>query len=136
MSANGRNTVFLIVQRGTDIGSRINLEQRQTTLGRNPDNEIVVAEALVSRYHAVIQCDYATGQVSVIDLGSTNGVLVNDKAIDPGMPHPLSRRDSISIGRSVFNLQIRPENYQPSPPPSREDDTDITLYLEPKKLFS
>ncbi len=135
-SYNVRNKAFLVVQRGGEIGSRIELDKRQITIGRNADNVIPLADPLVSRYHAVIQYDVNSGQITVIDLGSTNGVMVNDKPIDPGIPHLLQQRDSISVGRSVFNLQIRSEGYRTTRPPDRTSDPDITGSLESKQLFT
>jgi len=133
---NGPNKVFLVVQRGPDIGARIELNQRQITMGRNPDNVIVLTDPLVSRYHAVIQYDLNSGQASVIDLGSTNGVMVNEKHIDPGLPYLLQQRDSVSVGRSVFNLQMRPENYRASLPPERLSDPEITQSFQPRPIIS
>jgi pSer/pThr/pTyr-binding forkhead associated (FHA) protein len=127
-------TSFLIVQRGDEIGQRINLDEKRVTVGRNPDNNIVLNDALVSRYHAVLLTD-AQGKMTITDLGSTNGVMVNDKVIDPGVPTLLKHRDLIIIGKSVYNLQIRPDGYKASPPPSREDP-DITQFMPFKALFS
>lgn len=127
---------YLIVQRGGEIGARVNLDKRQITIGRNADNEIVLADTMVSRYHAVIQNDPTTGQLSIVDLGSTNGVVVNDNPIDPGIPQPLQARDSIAIGRSVFKLHIRPAGYVPVRPPDRANDPNSTQYLELPHLYS
>ncbi|MEI6042831.1 MAG: FHA domain-containing protein [Chloroflexota bacterium] len=127
---------FLIVQRGEEIGEQIILDKQRTTIGRNTDNVIVLTDPRVSRYHAVIQLDPTNGQLSIIDLGSTNGVMVNDRQISRGLPYPLQPRNSIIIGQSVFKLQVRPEGYQPVRPPDRANDPNITQYLEMKRLFS
>ncbi len=127
---------FLVVQRGGEIGSLFYLDKTKVTIGRNADNVIPLDDSMVSRYHAVIQQDPGTGEVSVIDLGSTNGVFVNEEQIDPGLPFSLQNRDLIFVGHSVFNLQVRPENYKPNPPLSRLSDPEVTQHLEMKKLFS
>ena len=134
--ASVQTKAFLIVQRGEEIGEQIILDKQRTTIGRNADNVIVLTDPRVSRYHAVIQLDPTNGQLSIIDLGSTNGVMVNDRQISRGLPYPLQPRNSIIIGQSVFKLQVRPEGYQPVRPTDRANDPNITQYLEMKRLFS
>ena len=126
---------FLVTQRGKEIGSRIKLENRQITIGRNTDNDIVLNDPLVSRYHSVIQTD-KIGNLKIIDLGSTNGVLVNESKLEPGNPRSLQNRDVIYIGSSVFNLQVRGDDYQPAQAPSRATDKDATQILDYKQLYS
>lgn len=115
---------FLVVQRGSDIGAKVPIKHGQTSLGRNPDNDVVVNEVAVSRYHALVRFNERTGEVSIMDLGSTNGVTVNNTEIKSGTPYTLRQRDTIFVGRAVFNLQIRPDNYEPVAPPSAEDEDD------------
>ncbi|HEX2912927.1 MAG TPA: FHA domain-containing protein [Chloroflexia bacterium] len=116
------------MQRGTDIGSRFFLKHGQTAVGRNPDNDIVVDEVAVSRYHAVLRFDEVSGEVSIMDLGSTNGVSVNNIEIKSGTPYKLKPRDTVFIGRAVFNVQIRPDNQPPTPKPEPET-TGVTRRL-------
>lgn len=119
---------FLVVQRGNDIGAKVAIKHGQTSLGRNPDNDIVVNEVAVSRYHALLRFNERTGEVSIMDLGSTNGVTVNNTEIKSGTPYTLRQRDTIFVGRAVYNLQIRPDNYEPPGlPNAAEDDTEHTL---------
>src|SRR5688572_30925094 len=94
---------FLITQRGPEIGRRDELTDAQLTIGRDPDNDLVLLDALVSRYHAVIRRD--GDHVVVIDLGSTNPVAVNDTVLEPGVPCPLQHRDVVIVGQSVFSFQ-------------------------------
>lgn len=126
---------FLVAQRSQNIGTRIKLENRQNTIGRNNDNDIPLNDPLVSRYHAVIQPDHS-GAAQIIDLGSTNGVLVNGLKLEPGVSHLLQHRDVIFIGSNVFNLQIQPDSYQPRSQPIRTADKDATGSLEYRQLFS
>ena len=119
---------FLVVQRGNDIGAKVAIKHGQTSLGRNPDNDIVVNEVAVSRYHALLRFNERTGEISIMDLGSTNGVTVNNTEIKSGTPYTLRQRDTIFVGRAVYNLQIRPDNYEPPGLPSAaEDDEEHTL---------
>lgn len=126
---------FLITQRGKEIGSIIRLENRQITIGRNSDNDLMLNDPLVSRYHSVIQPD-RDGQFRITDLASTNGILVNGEKLEPGAPFPLSHRDTIFIGNSVFNFHIRPDNYQPSAQPNAQADSGATMSLQYQQLYS
>ena len=125
---------FLIIQRGGEIGQRINLSDGRVSVGRNADNSIVLNDGLVSRYHAVFTGD-SSGQVAVTDLGSTNGVMINDRLIPSGVPTPLKHRDLVFVGKSIFNLQVRADSYTAPRPPSREDSKN-TLQFSFKRLFS
>lgn len=64
------------------------------TIGRVPPNDIVVHHPKVSRNHAIIRM-LQPGEYYLIDIGSTNGTLLNDKRIV--MPTLLSNGDVIAI---------------------------------------
>jgi pSer/pThr/pTyr-binding forkhead associated (FHA) protein len=70
------------------------------TIGRAPSATLVVPDAQVSRLHARI--DLTDGQLSVRDLDSRNGTLVNARPIDG--PVGLQDGDEIDVGttRVVF----------------------------------
>ena len=70
------------------------------TLGRAPDNDIVLDDAQVSRYHAVLQRQGS--EIIIQDLDSTNGVLINGERIIG--PHVLQPTETITIGSSVFSV--------------------------------
>lgn len=96
---------FLIVQRGEDIGRRFDLDTTQLTIGRGSDNDMVLNDPMVSRYHAVVKRQ-GSGYL-VIDLGSSNPVVINDQVCDPGEPRVLQHRDVVFIGKTVFSFQSR-----------------------------
>src|SRR6478735_7470782 len=113
---------FLIVQRGEDIGRRYDLDTTQLTVGRGSDNDMVLNDPMVSRYHAVVKRH--GNRFSVIDLGSSNPVVINDQALEPGMPQQLQHRDVVFIGKTVFSFQNRGQGAaQAQPPASRPDQT-------------
>ena len=70
------------------------------TIGRAPDNDIILDDVQVSRYHAVLQRQ--GNEVILQDLDSTNGVLVNGEQIHG--PHVLQPTENITIGSSVFGV--------------------------------
>jgi pSer/pThr/pTyr-binding forkhead associated (FHA) protein len=49
-------------------------------LGRGDTNDLVLADGSVSRFHAEVKCN-EQGLVSILDKGSTNGVIVEGKKI-------------------------------------------------------
>ena len=72
--------------RGTDtafhlkwLGGRVTLEEGEHLLGRDPDAEIYVNSAGVSRRHARIRI--AAGRATIEDLDSKNGTFLGDRRI-------------------------------------------------------
>lgn len=96
---------FLIVQRGEDIGRRYDLDTVQLTIGRGSDNDMVLNDPMVSRYHAVVKRQGS--RFTIIDLGSSNPVVVNDQVLEPGTAQQLQHRDVVFIGKTVFSFQSR-----------------------------
>jgi hypothetical protein len=72
---------------------------REFTIGRGSEHDMVLDEDMVSRSHARIST--FDGQVSVKDLGSTNGTLINGERMDE---HVLSPGDQILIGNSLLEF--------------------------------
>lgn len=54
-------------------------------------------EAGVSRLHALVKVHKS--QVSITDLGSSNGTLVNNMSISPHVQHSLNHKDVIRLGK-------------------------------------
>jgi len=74
-----------------------------TTIGRQPDNDLVLVHPLVSRYHARIDCTAEACQIT--DLASTHGTMVNRATLAAQAPHALNPGDVIEIG--AFRLQYQ-----------------------------
>jgi hypothetical protein len=64
---------------GPDRGRTYIVPPGETTVGRSPDNDIVLDSPDVSRRHARLEC--TPNGVRVFDLNSTNGTRVNGEAI-------------------------------------------------------
>jgi hypothetical protein len=76
--------------------------QASTTLGRSPDNHIILPDTYVSSYHA--RLDRRDGEWWLTDLGSRNGTRLNDVPLTK--PVPLADGDVIGIGRVELKLEI------------------------------
>lgn len=79
----------------------VSLSKQRTTLGRRPFNDIVLNDLAVSGEHLAFLLKGR--EVTVEDLGSTNGTQVNDKPISKQL---LQDGDVVMVGR----VQIRFEN--------------------------
>jgi pSer/pThr/pTyr-binding forkhead associated (FHA) protein len=73
------------------------------TIGRGPDNDIVLRSKTVSRSHAMLT--FRDGRWFIQDRGSANGTFVSNTRIPFGVPHPLRHADTIGLGseRLVFS---------------------------------
>jgi hypothetical protein len=65
-------------------------------IGRANDNDLVIPQARVSRYHAQLRRVEATWLV--YDLGSTNGTFVNSDRLEPERPRGLPTRGRLRLG--------------------------------------
>src|SRR5947209_6700087 len=86
----------------------VSLAGSRLTLGRGPDNDVVLADVSVSRHHAELRA--AGGGWTVHDLGSTNGIEVNRV---PVASAPLAPGDRLAVG--AFELAVEGEL---EPPPA------------------
>ncbi len=90
---------FLIARKGEMSGEFWSLEAGQKlTMGRSPDNRIVLRDDLCSRNHAEVFPQ--TGGWAVHDLGSRNGTRVNGQLISK--PTRLAFDDILVVGGSEF----------------------------------
>ena len=65
-------------------------------LGRNPSNDLVAPQAFVSAWHGLIEFD--DRGVRYTDLGSTNGSVVDGRALAPRSPAPICVGTEVLIG--------------------------------------
>ena len=70
---------WLAVTAGSDKGTTFQLKEGDTTIGRGRDNDLVIADAAVSRSHAMVK--HQDGSFIVIDMGSGGGTKVNDQVV-------------------------------------------------------
>jgi hypothetical protein len=72
------------------------------SLGRAPDNTIVLPDGSVSAHHAAVRQE--SGQWWIQDLRSTNGTAVNETWVSG--PAPLYPGDTIRLGEVVLRLEV------------------------------
>jgi hypothetical protein len=69
---------------------------RPLRIGRHPTNELQLFDPRISRFHGRIE--YSQGQYFLTDVGSTNGMYLNDRWLAPHERTPLREGDMIQIG--------------------------------------
>lgn len=90
-----QNDWILHVVQGPDKGKKFKIPSGVLTIGRKPENDIVLNDSSISRIHARLKLQ--NNKLAITDLGSTNGVIVN------GLQTPESQLfagDEIILGQS------------------------------------
>ena len=86
-------------------GLEIDLLEGDKVIGRSADNDVHLDATGISKRHARLH--YAGGAWRIEDLGSTNGVFVNDAKVKES---PLDAGDTIKIGKVPFQFVfVRPD---------------------------
>jgi pSer/pThr/pTyr-binding forkhead associated (FHA) protein len=98
----------LLLYADTDKPQTTSLAAAKVRIGREADNDIVLDDVQVSRYHLVLTRQ--DEQLFVEDLNTANGTLVNGEPLTE--PSPLQPGDTIKIGQ----VTIRVERRSPAPP--------------------
>jgi pSer/pThr/pTyr-binding forkhead associated (FHA) protein len=81
---------------------RLPLRLGETLVGRSPYCSIVLMDPLISREHAAFRVTHQG--LTVQDLGSRNGTVVNGHAI-PGL-RSLRAGDSVELGGERFEIEL------------------------------
>jgi hypothetical protein len=89
----------------------VELANGETLLGRGPKSTIVLDDALVSRTHAKIVVE--NGAVTIEDMGSANGVLVNGERLDK--KRTLVNADRVVLGQQSFTLLLQAGSVRSEP---------------------
>lgn len=91
----------LVVLAGGQVGERVVIE-RTVTIGRAPDNQLVLRDPAASWRHCVVEP--RDGGALVRDLGSTHGTEVNGARISAEAL--LVKDDQLGIGDTILRLEI------------------------------
>ena len=108
----------LVVRRGPQPNQIYEITKEVTTLGRDITNDIVINDREASRHH--LRLVRSGGNITIEDLGSTNGTFVNGKRVS-GVT-PLQNGDMIGLGETVtLGFEIhRAQSGQSSSPPQQQ----------------
>jgi signal transduction histidine kinase len=87
----------LFVIRGSDQGTRIELEEGALTIGRDKSNGIQLHDTEVSRRHVEVRCEKS--KCSICDMKSSNGTFMNGERVETAQ---LRSGDRLQVGRTLM----------------------------------
>lgn len=90
-------TPYLLVRRGPNPDQTFDLMEETCIVGREPINDVVLADPEVSRRHARLV--FRNGTYHIEDLSSTNGTYINGRRITSLTP--LAHGDVIDFGETI-----------------------------------
>lgn len=92
--------VTLIISRFGKVVSEFSLEDAKTVIGRSDQADVTIDDDFVSKLHAMLLL--RSGELTIVDLNSSNGTLVNSKRVTTKV---LKNLDIISIGHCTVKIQ-------------------------------
>jgi len=91
----------LKIDGGPDAGHTFRVGAQPLRVGRAPDNELILRDPATSGHHA--RLELRGTQFFIVDLGSTNGTLVNG---EPIQEKDLHQSDRITIGQNSVTFSL------------------------------
>ena len=107
---------------GSLSGRQWEITTQGVYIGREPRNEIIVEEAGISRQHARVLLH--NGTIWVQDIGSRNGVFVNNNRVPDNKQ--LKPGDRVMVGSIIFEVSMR-NRAVTTPPISVQDDHTLSV---------
>jgi len=101
VAAGSSFAAMLTFESGPFAGRIVALPNQMITLGRAPDNDVVVGDPATSGHHGRIEV--RTGSFWISDLGSTNGTQVNGQQV---IEKQLADGDIIAIGQNTLRFTL------------------------------
>jgi dipeptidyl aminopeptidase/acylaminoacyl peptidase len=101
VASGGGYPAKLTFESGPFAGRIVALPNQVVSVGRAPDNDVVVSDPATSGRHGRIEV--RSGAFWISDLGSTNGTLVNG---EPVIERQLSHGDLIAIGQNSIRFTL------------------------------
>lgn len=102
----------LVVTEGPDRGRRLAVGAAAQSIGRNADNDLALADTLVSGRHAVVRA-LDGAHVQITDVASTNGTWVGGSRIDGS--HVVAAGAEFVVGRDRLVVQPTLSGHQSGP---------------------
>jgi pSer/pThr/pTyr-binding forkhead associated (FHA) protein len=91
----------LMIESGPDTGQSFRMSSTSARVGRSPDNDLILRDPATSGHHA--RLERRGSQFFIVDLGSTNGTLVNG---EPVQEKELKHGDRVTIGQNAVKFSI------------------------------
>ena len=89
----------------------VSAEARRFTVGRSPEASVMLDDPHVAGMHMAIEVS-ADGKLSVSDLGTQNGIIINGRRMLGVTDHPLAKRQ-LKLGRTVVRLHVASDELAP-----------------------
>lgn len=120
--AAGRRVGSLLVVQGAevDLGRHVVCTE-PVTLGRDDAATLRLNDGSISRLHCRVELSGDGSHYVLVDLGSTNGTLVNQRRVN--QQYPLTEGDKIFLGASVITFRL-------------SDDLDIQYQSRVEEIVS
>ncbi len=96
-----RPVAAITVVRGPDSGQRVVLPAGNQTIGRAAGCDLRLSDTLVSRRH--VRVFLGAGSADILDLGSANGLTLNDEPVTRGAWLP---GDRLRLGDTVLGIEF------------------------------
>ncbi|TMC98937.1 MAG: FHA domain-containing protein [Chloroflexi bacterium] len=91
----------ITIESGPDAGHTHRAGDSALRLGRSPDNDLILRDPATSGHHARVE--RRGEQFWIVDLGSTNGTLVNG---EPIQEKELNHGDRITLGQNAVHFSV------------------------------
>jgi hypothetical protein len=91
--------VMLTILSGPETGVGYKVVGQTVTIGRAPENDVVLQDSKSSRTHA--QIEFREGAYWIKDLGSQNGILINGANVREGILRP---GDQVTVGSTLMRF--------------------------------
>lgn len=101
-----------------------NFDKSEIRIGRNPENDVVLAAKAIGREHA--RMFQEGGRFQIEDLGSSLGTWVNRKRLDPRQPYGLNNGDQITTFPYTLTFEAT-STWVP--------ETEVELQIMPTRLM-
>jgi pSer/pThr/pTyr-binding forkhead associated (FHA) protein len=91
---------WIVATSGKHADQTFKLKPSRTLIGTGSDCDVVVEDQFMSSHHCEVRAE--NGNYKIVDLGSTNGIVVNDKKV---REHELVDNDLFRLGRTEFKFK-------------------------------
>ncbi len=95
-----RAAEIVMVRSESQAGTRFMLKG-VTVLGRSPEADVHLDDPYASDFH--LRLSLRDDEVTLQDLGSTNGTYVNGRRVTA--PVPLNRGDAVQVGKTIMEVR-------------------------------